>query len=266
MYAALRKSPPMHWISEWFALIHLCAAMLVLVLSPSANLIPHRKILAWHLYRNTAPVLVGFSLLCAVVTVVITRIVLVTAQSYGLSTYALEVVVRVLVLELIPLAAAIFVALRCTIPASAELYRLRTSVPTDRSAASNNFLAINRLQAEVLPRAFAGMFAGITLCALSCVVTLVSAYLVGYGFSVSGLTHFTRIFGQVFSPAVSLIFCCKATFFSIAVALVPMASSLLDGHSSANTDLRASGEVRALVRMFVLVLLIEIASLLGNYY
>jgi phospholipid/cholesterol/gamma-HCH transport system permease protein len=77
--------------------------------------------LSRHIYINTAPILLWFTVLCALVTVVLTRIVLVTALSYGLSQYALQVVIRVLVLELIPLTAALFVALRCTIPDGAEL-------------------------------------------------------------------------------------------------------------------------------------------------
>ena len=56
------------------------------------------------------------------------RFVVVTALSYGLSKYALEMVVRVLVLELIPLTSAIFVALRCAIPNAAEVYDLRAQV------------------------------------------------------------------------------------------------------------------------------------------
>jgi len=49
----------------------------------------------------------------------------VTALSYGLSRYALEMVIRVLVLELIPLTAALFVAMRCTIPNGSQLAHLR---------------------------------------------------------------------------------------------------------------------------------------------
>ena len=50
---------------------------------------------------------------------------IVTALSYGLTQYALEMVVRVLVLELIPLTAALFAALRCTIPNGVEIAALR---------------------------------------------------------------------------------------------------------------------------------------------
>ena len=103
------------WVIEWWRLVHLGALILVLTLSPSSYNRESRLVLSRHIYLNTAPILLGFTVLCALVTVVLTRIVLVTALSYGLSQYALQVVIRVLVLELIPLTAALFVALRCTI-------------------------------------------------------------------------------------------------------------------------------------------------------
>jgi phospholipid/cholesterol/gamma-HCH transport system permease protein len=37
-----------------------------------------------------------------------------------------------------------------------------------------------------------------------------------------------RVVGQVFSPAVSMILLLKTVFFSLAVSLIPMASSLYD--------------------------------------
>ena len=116
---------------------------------------------------------------------------------------------------------------------------------------------------EVLPRVVAGMFSGITLAALSSLVALVVAYVAGYGFTVSGMAAYTRLFGQVFSPAVTLIFVLKALFFSLAVSLIPMASAL---YGMRGTSVRTSAEMRGLVRMFAVILLIEVASLIGNYY
>jgi phospholipid/cholesterol/gamma-HCH transport system permease protein len=55
----------------------------------------------------------------------------------------------------------------------------------------------------------------------------------------------------------------KALFFSLAVALMPMASAMLD---EAPGELRHGVELRALGRMFVVILLIEVVSLVGNYY
>src|SRR5205085_1402873 len=126
--------------------------------------------------------------LSALLTLVITRIVIATALSYGLSQYALEMLIRVLVLELIPLTAALFVAMRCTIPNGVVLATMRRA----RGGVS--------LTTDVLPRALAGLHATLTLAALSCVVALVIAYLAVYGFTTAGVSAYTHVFGHVFSP------------------------------------------------------------------
>lgn len=246
------------WLIEWWQLVHLGAVIMVLALSPSSYRPESRLVMSRHIYLNTAPILLGFSVLCALVTVVLTRIVLVTALSYGLSQYALQVVIRVLVLELIPLTAALFVALRCTIPDGAELMAMQASGELDEMRRQGG----EPVRSEVLPRVVAGMFSGITLAALSCVVAVVVAYVAVYGFEVAGLAAYTRVFGQVFSPAVSLIFVLKTFFFCLAVSLIPMASALYGSPGR----LRTSAEMRGLVRMFAVILLIEVASLVGNYY
>jgi phospholipid/cholesterol/gamma-HCH transport system permease protein len=251
-----------HRLIEWWRLAHLGAVIIVLTLSPSSYSRDSRLALGRHIYLNTAPILLGFSVLCALVTVVLTRIVLVTALSYGLPQYALQVVIRVLVLELIPLTSALFVAMRCTIPDGAELMAMQASGELDEMRQQG----VDPVRREVLPRVVAGMFAGITLAALSCVVAVVVAYVAAYGFSVSGAAAYTRLFGQVFSPAVTLIFLLKTFFFSLAVSLIPMASALYGLPGRFRTSIRTSAEMRGLVRLFAVILLIEIASLVGNYY
>ena len=247
------------WVIEWWQLVHLGAVILVLTLSPSSYSRESRAVLGRHIYINTAPILLGFSVLCALVTVVLTRIVLVTALSYGLSQYALQVVIRVLVLELIPLTAAMFVALRCTIPDGAELTAMQASGELDEMRRQG----VEPIRRVVLPRVVAGIFSGITLAALSSVVALMVAYVAVYGFALSGLAGYTRLFGQVFTPAVTLIFVLKTIFFCLAVSLIPMASAL---YGMRGASVRTSAEMRGLVRMFAVILLIEVASLIGNYY
>ncbi len=232
------------WALAWWRILYLGAVVCVLVLSPSSYGKVTRRALARHLYLDTAPVLLGFTVLAALISLVLTRIVIVTAISYGLSRYALEMVIRVLVLELIPLTAALFVAMRCTIPNGTQLALLRQSGHL------------------LLPRAVAGVFACITLAALSCVVALVLAYLGVYGFSLAGLPSYTRMFGHVFAPAVTLVFVIKTVLFSLAVALIPMAAGLYDTGERTQPD----SELGGLARMFAVLLLIEIGSLVGNYY
>lgn len=248
-----------HWLLQWWQLMRLGGIILFLALSPSSYRIDNRLVLARHIYDNTAPILMGFTVLCALISLVLTRIVTTTALSYGLSQYALQVVIRVLVLELIPLTAALFVALRCTIPDGAELAGLQARGDLDALRRQG----VNPIHREVLPRVVAGIFSTVMLAVLSCVVALIVAYVAIYGFSLAGLPGYTRLFGQVFNPAVTLIFVMKTFFFSLAVSLVPMASAL---YGLADSRHRTSAEMRGLVRMFALVLLVEVLSLVGNYY
>jgi phospholipid/cholesterol/gamma-HCH transport system permease protein len=248
-----------NWFVGWWRVLYFGAQILVLAFSPASYSPSNRVLLARHMVQGTAPILVWFTLLSALITLVITRIVVVTAQSYGLSQYALQVIIRVLVLELIPLSAALFVALRTTMASSAELSDMRRHGQLAAITAQGR----DPLRQEVMPRVVAGVFASLTLAALSCVVALVLAYVAVYGFNASALPAYTRLFGQVFNPAVTLIFVLKTLFFSLAVALMPMASAMLD---EAPGGIRHGAELRALARMFVVILLIEVVSLVGNYY
>lgn len=249
----------LRWFAGWWRIVHFGALILVLTLSPSTYTRANRAVLARHVYLSTAPILLWFTVLIAVFSLVLTRIVVVTALSYGLSQYALEMVIRVLVLELIPLTAALFVAIRCTMPSAVELSQMRLGGELEALRGQG----LDPVQHEVLPRVLAGVFATVTLAALSCVVALVLAYLAVYGFQASGFPSYTRMFGHVFNSAVILIFVLKAGFFSLAVSLIPMASALYDIDTSSS---RTSSELRGLARLFTVILLIEVASLVGNYY
>ena len=198
-----------------------------------------------------------FIVLSSLISLVIIRIVVVTAVSYA-SQYALEMVVRVLVLELIPLTAVVFAALRCALPNAAEILEMRTRGEFDALAQQG----IDPLQREVLPRVVSAMFSTLMLAAVSCVVTAVLAYVSVYGFTTGAFAGYTRTFGHVFNPAVSMIFALKSFLFGLTVALIPIASVLYD---RSRARLRTSVEVQSLVRIFVMILLIEVASLIGNY-
>ena len=251
--------PLVHWLTEWWRLIHLGAVILVLALSPSSYRRDNRPQLVWHIYRNTAPILLGFSVLSALVTVVLTRIVLTTALSYGLSQYALQVLIRVLVLELIPLTAALFVALRYAMPGAQAVRKKLAIGQRDGLAMQEQTL----LRTELLPRALAAMLSVLLLAALSCVVALVLTYLTVYGFSPWGLPGYTRNVGSVFSPAVTLIFSLKTLFFSLAVAVVPLAAA---AQPDAQQRYSRRSDISQFARLFSVVLLIEMVSLVGNYY
>lgn len=241
------------WLHSWWRLLHFAVLMLSVALTPSSYGRARRPLLAHHLVADTGPNLAWYGVLSALVSLVLIRIVVVTSLSYGLSRFALEMVVRVLVLELIPLTAAAFVALRTTLPAGLEFAQTR------RAGA----VSVEELHREFFPRVAAGIFAVWMLAAVSCVLTLILAYFSLYGFTPWALGGYTRVVGQVFNPAVTLILVLKIVFFSLAVGLIPMASSFYFGSSYRN---KVTHGLSDMVRLFAVMLLIEVASLMGNYY
>jgi len=235
-------------------------ALLLALAATPATLTPVRRArLARQVVQATLPQLPWFTVLAALAGLVLIRIVVVTAQSYGLSQFALEMVVRVLVLELLPLSAALFVALRCTLPMASDLRRLQAK-PGQPTQAPIDWLAD-----EVLPRALAGVFSVLLLVALSGVLALVMAYLVVHGLSPWGLDSYTRMVGRVFSPVVTLVFVFKTVACALAVGTVPLVS--VGGPvRPVHTGTVTAVELVGLVRMTGVLLVVEVASLVGNYY
>lgn len=249
---------PVRWAAAWARITFFGAVMVVRAFSPHSYGPETRHNLARHMYVDTAPILGWFTVLISLFTVIITRIVIVTAASYGLSQYALEMVVRVLVVELIPLTASLFVALRCTIPSGAALVEMRRI---------GHFRTLRRqrldpIAVEVLPRLLAGIFACITLAALSCVVAGVLAYFGVYGPTSAGVDAYMHAIGHVFNPMFTFIFMIKTLFFAIAVSVTPMAAGL---NNIEDDGSRESAALQGLVRMFGVLLMLEALSLVANY-
>ncbi|NRF68365.1 ABC transporter permease [Aquincola sp. S2] len=260
LFAHRASAPFTRWFAGWWRVVQFSTLMLTLAASPASYRGgEQRRALAQHLVAGTSAALAWFTLVAALATLVITRIVLVTAISYGLSRYALEMLIRVLVLELIPLAAAFFVAVRFALPAGTEIVALRRSGRFAALQAAGR----DPLRHELLPRALAGVFAVWMLAAASGVTALVLAYLVAHGFSPWGLAGYSRTVGHVLSPTVALVFVLKTLLFSLAVALMPLASAMADAPARRT---RAGPELRGLIRMLAVMVLIELGSLMVNYY
>ena len=242
---------------SWWHLVHFGAIVLVMALSPSTYNRTNRATTSQHIYASTWQVLPWFTALAALLSLVLIRVVVVTAQSYGLSQYALQMVVRVLVLELIPLSAAVFVALRAGL--AFNMGAAANALPAH--AASTPRLSLARLRVDLVPRVLASAFAVLTLAMVSSVIALVQAYITVYGLSLWGLPGYTRTVGHVFDLAVTLGFLLKTILFSLAVAVVPIAASLEASPQVMDSDTVQPGAVR----LFLVLLLIEAASLVVKY-
>lgn len=244
-------------VASWWHLVHFFALVLVVALSPSTYSQTNRATTAQYIYLSTWQVLPWFTALAALLSLVLIRIVVVTAMSYGLSQYALQMVVRVLVLELIPLSAALFVALRAGLAFNAGA--VDNALPP--AAFSTPHPSPEILRNKLVPLLLADAFSVLALATISSVIALVVAYLAVHGLSLWGLPGYTRTVGQVFDLSVTLGFGLKTIFFSLAVAVVPMAASLEAQGASVPSSTVQPGAVR----LFLVLLLIETASLVVKY-
>ncbi len=243
------------WAAGWWRMLLLGAIALVLAFSPSTYTREHRIATSRQIYLGAWQVLPWFTALSALVSLVIIRIVLVTALSYGLSHFALEMVVRVLVLELIPLSAALFVALRAGLAFN--------SAALEPLAADKSPDATWRLRRDLVAEVSGNAFAVLTLAVVSSVLVLALAYLNVYGLSPWGLADYTRTVGRVFEPTVSIGFALKTFLFGFAVAVIPAAAIV--EIQRYGYDKRSTMQPGA-VRLLFVLLLIEAASLAVKYF
>ncbi|CAM5782375.1 MlaE family ABC transporter permease [Ottowia pentelensis] len=246
-------------LAGWWLVLFTGAQLMVLAFSPSSYRAQAGAGVLREIERAAAPGLPGFTVLMALFNVVVIRIVVVTAFAYGLEPYAMDAVVRVLVLELIPLVAALYVAVDYSIPGGSQLFKWRRAGGFERLRAQGQ----DPLAREVLPRVLGGVLAVSLLAAVSCVISLLLTYVAVYGFTLAALPRYNRAVGHIFNPAVTLIFGLKTGLFALTVALLPVANALRD---IPRKRTRTSVELQGLVQMFVLMLLIEMAALVGNYY
>lgn len=248
----------MRAVNSWWSMLHLVGIALVMGFSPStyhrANLSTTYK----YIYASTWQILPWFTLLTTLLSMVLIRIVIITALSYGLSRYALEMVVRVLVLELIPLSAALFVALRAALAFNTAGSPLTAAVVAQNSAG----LDVAQLQLDLVPRVIASAFSVATLATVSGVIVLLLAYVNVYGMTPWGLLDYTRTVGRVFEPVVTIGFALKTLLFGLAVAVIPVAA-ILEG-ARRNINLSSTLQPGATRLLFVLVL-IEVGALAVKY-
>lgn len=175
----------------WLPTLHEATVRMAVALSPSTYTPALRHAVAARICRMTAQLVPRFVLLAGLLSVVIVHIVVVTAQSYGLSQFALSTVIRVLVVELLPLTAALYVALR--------------GGPLDGSDTAP-------------PAVIARSFLVVLLVAVSGLIALTVAYIAVYGLTPWGLGVFTRTVGHVFDPIVLSALGLKTALFAASVA------------------------------------------------
>jgi len=248
----------LQWAASWWRVFHFGALAMVMAFSPATYDKANREVTARQIYFTAWQVLPWFTLLSALISMVLIRIVVETARTYGLSQYALEMVVRMLVLELIPLSAALFVALRSGAAINTEVALMHIRGHFD----DMRLRGLDPLRRELVPRVIGSAVSVVALAVVSGVVALLLTYLGVYGFSPWGIAGYTRTVGHVFDLEVTLGLGLKTLLFGLAVAVIPITTSL---ETPRLIRLAPVAVLRGMVRLFLVLVLLEGASLTVKY-
>ncbi len=241
-------------VGSWMRVLRFAAITLVMALSPATYDRTMRRVAARQIYLSAWQALPGFALACAVVGFVLMRIVIGTAHEYGFSQYAVELTVRWLVLELFPLLAALFVALRSGAAICARVALMHTHGELDGVGRPGS----DALRHYLVPRAIGSAVAVAALTAFGCALALGLAYEATYGLSPWGVAQFLRISGQVLGPVMVLGLALKTLLFGLAVAAIPITTALAIPREPGFVPLALR---RAMMRLALALVTLEIAFL-----
>lgn len=235
---AIHNNRLVRWLAGHYRYLSFAALLLIASFSPRIHDRATRQRSARVLCCAAWQTLPGYLLACILLSAILTRIVAVSADSYGLSHLALEAILQVFVVELLPLASTLFVAMRAVPMAMLHLAAL-----PGRPGAG--------LQ-EALPYVVGNSAAVVILAIVGGIVSLTVAYPVFHGFNQWGLPAYSRLIGQVFDPVLAIALSLKILFFAIAVGIAP-ATVALDP-SRRDTGQR---EMQVMVRLLLILVLIE---------
>lgn len=244
---------------SWRRLLRFAGIATIALISPSTYKADTRELAVRQIYLTAWQVLPGYLLFSALLSLVIIEIVATSARNYGLSQYALELMLRVLVLELIPLLTALFVALRSGAAIGTEIALMTVSGElTDMEESGES-----PLQGELVPRIAGAALSVASLTTLSCAIAIWLAYVATYGFSDAGLPEFERVIAAVFDGPVLFGFLLKCLLFGLAVALIPVATGL--EAERGETQSAPNAVLGGLVKLFFVIGVIEVLSLVVKY-
>jgi len=249
----------LHGLRRWGGRLRFAGVATAATLTPASYGGTTRAVTVRQIYFTASQILPWYLLFSVLLSGVIMVIVIAVTRRYGLAQYALELLLRVLVLELIPLLTALFVALRSGAAIGTEIALMRvTGEISEREAAGDDLL-----RREYVPRIAAAALSVMSLTVLSCAAAMLLAYVAMYGASPWGFDHYTRIVGQVFGIPTFVGFGLKCLLFGFAVAVMPISAGLEAAHGQMKSA--PVSVLGGMVRLFFLLGLIEILALAAKY-
>ncbi len=257
-YLTRRGAGALAWLGGWASLVGFAANALVHAVTPSTYNSATRSVVLKQIYFTAWQILPGFSLFATLLSFVIIRIVVSTARDFGLSDFALETVIRVLVLEILPLITALFVALRSSAAINTEVALM--NVNNEIKALED--VGVDPMRFEIIPRVIGGTISVLALSAVSGVIALILAYLVVYGAQFWNFAAFSLVVSKVFDFGILLGLSLKVFLFGLAVTVIPISEGLRAPQKLFFVPIAV---LRGMVRLFFVLMFIEVASLALKY-
>jgi len=253
-----RGAATLAWLRGWWRLAYFAGTAVVQALTPSTYNSATRSVVQKQIYFTAWQILPGFTLFASLLSFVLIEIVVNTARDYGLSAYALEMTIRLLVLEILPLITVLFVALRSGAAINTEvvLMNIHNEIRALEEA------GVDPMQFEFIPRVIGGTISVLSLAAVSSAIALTLAYFVVYGFQPWGFADFSRIVGQVFDLPSTLLLWMKILLFGLAVTVIPISEGLAAPRKLFFAPIAV---LRGMVRLFFVIMFIEVATLALRY-
>lgn len=251
-------SAALGWFTAWGRALRFGFSVVAAALSPKLYSSHARTATTRQIYFTAWQVLPGFTVFALLLGVVVVEITLRTARGFGLEQYALELTFRGLVLEVMPLLTALFVALRSGSAISTEIALMRIGGEFHDLASAG----IEPFEKEFIPRVAASAISVFALTTLACTFLVVLSYLLMYGTSPWGLAPFTRTVALVFTPLALLGFLAKTVAFGVAVAVIPISAGLDATRDPKSAPVAVMG---GMVRLFFALGLLEILGLAIKY-
>ncbi|MEW5965917.1 MAG: ABC transporter permease [Pseudomonadota bacterium] len=193
-----------------------------------------------------------------VISWLIITIILSTARDFGLTEFASEMTIRVLVLELLPFLTALFIALRSGSAMNTEVALMQVNSELDSLA----HCKVPPMQFEFLPRLIGGVISVVTLAGLASLLALLLGYLAIYGPTPAGFDPYTQTIAKIFDFQVVAGLVAKCALFGLAVTLIPVTAGL---ETPKKLFMVPVSVLRGMMRVFLAIVAIEVVSLALKY-
>ena len=240
--------------------LHLAIVVTTSALTPSTYNKATRLVIEKQIYFTAWQILPGFALFSALFSFLIIDIVASAGREYGLYEYSLELIVRVLILEILPLMTALFVALRTGAAINTEVALMRIQKELD----ALQRIGVDPMRLELLPRVIGGTVSVAALTAVNVVVALWISHLVVIELNPWTLTagDFTQMIGKVLDVATIAVLWLKTLAFGLAVTVIPIASGMGIPQKLFYAPIAV---LRGMVRLFFALMLIETMAITVLY-